>query len=117
MKHIYYDPEHWATINLMEWSGDFPGWCITGVEVNYFYRGNGYASALLDEVLADADSEGVTLYLEIVPDGTGLSFEQLAAFYERKGFVQEPGLSDSGYMRKPKGEASEQGNRHSLASA
>lgn len=88
MKHIYADPDHWATVNLMDltWS-PLGGWLISGVGVGKPFRGQGHAKRLLQQVLDDADAEGLPLYLSISPDGTGLSQEDLCAFYESLGFT------------------------------
>jgi hypothetical protein len=48
------------------------------------------------ECLADADAEGVTLYLWINAYGD-MSEEQLSAWYKRCGFVEQEGL----YTRRP----------------
>lgn len=48
-------------------------------------RGNGYGSQLLQQLLDDADAEGVTLGLEIGPSD-GLGYEELEAWYMRRGF-------------------------------
>jgi GNAT superfamily N-acetyltransferase len=55
-------------------------------------RGQGHATALMKQVLADADSEGVTLLLtarakHAAIEHGGLNQEQLEAWYERLGFV------------------------------
>jgi len=42
---------------------------ITRINVPREYRGRGYGTALLEQVLEDADREGVTLRLEINPYG------------------------------------------------
>lgn len=85
MKHRYFDLEHAASISLME--GD-EVWLVTGVEVNRKYRGQGAASKLLKEVIADADRTGTPLILAVEPDGTGLGFQALVEFYQRHGFTQ-----------------------------
>lgn len=64
------------------------------------FRGQGIATKLLKEVIADADREGVTLVLEVQAEG-GLSNEELASWYSRYGFVQQG--DDNFYKRIPRG--------------
>lgn len=101
MQHSYHDTDHWASINLMPdlhlcsrteigptgITGDTDHWLVTGVQVGRAHRGGGHAGRLLDRVIADADAEGITLSLMVVPDGTGLQSDQLIAFYSRRGFT------------------------------
>ena len=95
------DVEHWPTISLMPWvvDGQDNEWVITGVQVQRSFRGQGWASKLLDQVLADADTEGATLLLDVRPDGTGLDEEALRAFYSRRGFRPDPTLGECAYRR------------------
>ena len=51
-------------------------------------QGQGHASALLREVCEEADAAGVMLVLFVDPFGTGLSADDLAAWYERNGFAE-----------------------------
>jgi GNAT superfamily N-acetyltransferase len=60
---------------------------ITRINVMERYRGQGYGTKILNQILEDADAEGVTLYLEPSPSG-GLSLEELKAWYERHGFTE-----------------------------
>jgi len=74
-----------------------PNWTITRINVPQAFRGQGYASALLREILNDADNGHETLQLEVFPSG-GLNYEQLEAWYKRYGFKE----ASTGYMvRKP----------------
>jgi hypothetical protein len=91
----YVDAEHRAIADLVKPGELTPNWTITRINVPEIYRGHGYGSALLDRILADADEEQVTLRLEIFPSG-GLDYDQLVAWYERKGFMMTP----SGYMKR-----------------
>lgn len=53
-------------------------------------RGKGVASRLFAEVCTEADHEGITLALVIIPDDTqsdSLTREQLEAWYRRLGFT------------------------------
>ena len=52
-----------------------------------YFRGKGIATDLLDECVADADAEQVTLWLEVSPSD-GLDYDQLVAWYTRHGFQQ-----------------------------
>ena len=51
-------------------------------------QGHGHASALLREVCEEADAAGVMLVLFMAPFDTGLSAEDLAAWYGRHGFAE-----------------------------
>lgn len=107
------DIDHWTTVSLMPWviDGHPDVWLVTGVTVQSRFRGQGWASKLLDEVLADADREGVTLLLNVDPDGTGLDEAQLRAFYSRRGFVPwAPAGSpvERGMRREPVAQMNEQ---------
>lgn len=102
MRSIYADPAHWATINLIDLSNEVGGWLITGVEVQARFRGQGIASDLLDRVCQDADDEGVKLFLEIDPDGTGLSEAALDAFYSRHGFEEWEEGDERSRVRPPR---------------
>jgi ribosomal protein S18 acetylase RimI-like enzyme len=105
MRTIYADPIHWATVTLMDvTNSDADGWLITGVEVQKRFRGQGYASDLLDRVCEDADAEGVRLLLEISPDGTGLSDAALDAFYRRHGFEEWEDGDEGSRIREPRTE-------------
>jgi hypothetical protein len=68
------------------------GLLLTRINVPREHRGKGHARTLLARILADADCEGVTLWLE-VNASDGLSRPQLIAWYERQGFQHhEEGL-------------------------
>lgn len=58
---------------------------ITRINVMERYRGRGFGTQILNEILADADAEDVILYLDPLPSG-GLNAEELKAWYERHGF-------------------------------
>ena len=85
MKTCYIDREHRAIADLTDYWGR--GLLLTRINVPVQFRGQGVARRLLARVLTDADAEGITLWLEIMPSG-GLSFEELKAWYERRGFRQ-----------------------------
>ena len=60
-------------------------------------RGNSYAQRVLDEVLADADREGVTLILAVSPD-PDTDYERLCSWYKRNGFVM---FEEDAMQREP----------------
>ena len=65
-------------------------------------RGRGIASRLLDCALADADTEGVTLYGQVARmDAEGLTGLQLFEWYQRKGYVQVEGMLLGFITRNP----------------
>lgn len=73
-------------------------WVITRINVMEQFRGQGYGTRILEDILRDADAENVTLFLEPAASG-GLSQEELIEWYKRHGF-------DYGtwhMKRKPKG--------------
>jgi GNAT superfamily N-acetyltransferase len=82
------------------------GWLISSMRTMPRSRGKGLASAVLKWVCADADREGVTLYLQAEAEPwdnrmhPGLDQASLVAFYERRGFRQIEGQSDPTYMRR-----------------
>jgi len=72
-----------------------PDWTITRINVPVAYRGQGFGSKLLDQILADADAEGVAIQCEVSPSG-GLNYDQLTAWYMRRGFQ----YTELGYLRR-----------------
>jgi len=69
-------------------TGECLGQLITRINVPKRgpYRGQGIGTQLLKRILADADQEQVTLFLEVVPSD-GLDVEALSAWYARHGFL------------------------------
>jgi GNAT superfamily N-acetyltransferase len=69
-------------------------WIITGCQTYPMHRGKGFAHRLMQEVIADADREGVTLILSAEAQGwdnqkkPGLTQDALEAWYKRLGFMQ-----------------------------
>lgn len=58
---------------------------------------------MMKEVIKDADETGITLFLSVDPDGTGLTKVQLQRWYFRLGFERFPGTDMQGALfRKPK---------------
>lgn len=83
MKQIYFDPESRSIADLVE---IHPGYyLLTRINVPKAMRGRRIASSLLNEILEDADAEGVTLEIHPMPSG-GLSKKELISWYERHGF-------------------------------
>lgn len=93
-----------ATAHLMPFDTWEEGsWLLTSVEVGNEHRGKGVARGLMAQVLADADAEGVTLYLAVEPDGTGLGVSELMDWYKRCGFTSDSGLdSELAMVRRPR---------------
>jgi GNAT superfamily N-acetyltransferase len=96
VKTCYVDFEHRAIADLVSPGELTPNWTITRINVPKKERGKGYGSALLKQILADADAEGVTLQLEPTPSD-GLDYDELVLWYVRYGFRFTP----SGYMKRP----------------
>lgn len=60
---------------------------VTGLQVANELRGQGNGSKLLKLITDDADTEGIVLLLGVEPDASlGLSYDDLTAWYKRKGF-------------------------------
>ena len=98
MKSCYVDKATRSIADLCDYYGQ--GLLLTRINVPKASRGQGHARKLLARILADADAEGIALFLEISPSD-GLSFAQLEAWYLRHGFkeVKEPGML---YCRAPR---------------
>lgn len=96
MKSCYVIKEHRAIADLCDYYGK--GLILTRINVPKASRGRGVARQLLATILADADRENVTLFLEISPSD-GLSFSQLEAWYKRHGFIK---FGWHAYCREPK---------------
>ena len=96
MKSNYYDRETRSIISLSPpvelYLGVLEPWEINRVSVLPPHRGKGIARRLMAEVLADADTEGITLGLSVAPDlsDTGLDFQTLYDWYTRCGFIPFP---------------------------
>lgn len=85
-------------VSPMYGANGIDGFVINRVKTPSDHRGQGHARELMRECLADADSEGVTLYLSINAYGD-MSEEQLSAWYKRCGFVEG---EEGWYTRNPK---------------
>lgn len=80
------------------------GMTINRLKVPENARGQGEASRALQEVLRQADAQGLTVYLTADPVGSGgLSKAQLEAFYNRNGFISD---GAGGMVRKPQSASS-----------
>lgn len=86
MKSCYVDPKSRAIADLIRLKER--EWLLTRINVPFQNRGKGYASTLLKRVLYEADQEGITLTLEVIPSGN-LDEQQLTAWYERNGFIKQ----------------------------
>jgi len=75
-----------ASVSMMPNTSD-GSWLITGVEVGRRGRGQGRAREVLELCLADADTEGVVLWLSCDPQEHTVDFERLKQWYEGYGFV------------------------------
>jgi len=85
-----------AIADLCEYYGK--GYLLTRVNVPAEFRGKGYATQLLKQVLAAADEAQITLLLEVAPGiGSSMTAEQLRAWYSRHGFLDWKGIM----RRKP----------------
>lgn len=97
---IFLGPGEVAQVNCKYWRGrPAPGttYYIESLEVPANRRRQGYGTALMEQVLEDADREGVTLVLEVDPYGT-MERQALYDWYGRLGFVPTHG---KGMERKP----------------
>jgi GNAT superfamily N-acetyltransferase len=76
-----------AIADLVRWpKEDSKNYIITRINVMEQYRGQGFGRQILNEILSDADKEGVVLFLEPSASG-GLSKQELEEWYERNGFT------------------------------
>lgn len=74
---------HLAVLDLVDLEDG--QYLVTRINVPKPFRGQKIGSALLDEMLAAADSEAITLKLEVV-SSDGLDEDQLIAWYKSRGF-------------------------------
>lgn len=95
MKTCYFDLKTRAIADLCPpiAGSEIPGWQITRINVPFRFRGVGLASALLKQIIADADEARVDLSIGVNPSD-GLDREQLTAWYMRHGFKRH----ESGYL-------------------
>lgn len=95
MRSCYVDPATRSIADLCDYYDQ--GMLMTRINVPKAHRGQGHARALLARILADADAERVTLFLEISPSD-GLNYRELEAWYLRHGFTPYVGV----FVRKPR---------------
>lgn len=87
MKHKYVKRLNKGQSALIVVTSHGDGRMIDRINVPHAHREQGIASLLLYEVLADADREGVKLYL-CISAGDGMTDKQLEEWYRRKGFEE-----------------------------
>lgn len=87
------NPKSRAIADLIQDPADPLVWTLTRISVppldfeGRSLRGQGLARGIMQQILTDADKEGVVLILYISPGG-GLTKRQLAAWYKRLGFTR-----------------------------
>jgi len=86
MPTCYFHKETRSIADLV--STDDGRYLITRINVPVRSRNVGMGSRILDEVCKDADANDITLVLEVIPSG-GLTFHDLARWYERRGFKSD----------------------------
>ncbi len=91
MKNCFYEKLSGMSLAIADLVAYREGMLITRINVPKNFRGSKIGSKLLREITQAADSEGVTLYLEIQPSD-GLNRKQLKDWYQRYGFKQQPGI-------------------------
>ena len=101
MRTCYVDEGSRSIADLCDYYGK--GMLLTRINVPQPVRGRGHARDLLARILRDADEEGVTLYLEILPSG-GLTYYELEGWYLRAGFRC---VVEGFYRRKPQKRSSQ----------
>lgn len=72
---------------------------ITRINVPIEHRCKGIGTSLLEEIIADADEEGVILHIEVQPSG-GPTREQLKDWYMKFGFMPSA-IYDYFLIRQP----------------
>lgn len=90
MKHMYHSTDSEGVVCMVYLSVPSPGIeapvLVTHIWTRKDARGHGHASELFNEVLKQADDEGVRMMLSIDPDPGGLLYTQLYNWYVRCGF-------------------------------
>jgi GNAT superfamily N-acetyltransferase len=105
MQDSYYDfdkeLQRLTTVHLMKFSDT--ECLITEIQTTRGARRLGRASALMKQVLSQADCEGVTLLLGIDPDGSegSMDYDQLVAWYRRMGFRYHISEDEGAMRREP----------------
>lgn len=101
LKPNYVDKPTRSILSLDSGIIDRPGWTITRISVLPPHRGKGIASRLIRECIRDANIDGITLFLEVVPDvEVGEDYEaarkRLIKWYESLGF--KPRHEEEGFV-------------------
>ena len=100
MRNCFIDKETRSIADLTNLDEMVPGtMTITRINVPEASRGKGWGTFMLEQILHEADTEGVALSLEIMPSGP-LNYEALESWYMRHGFKHHPKYP-SLYIRKP----------------
>ena len=60
---------------------------VSAVHVEPEHRRQGFGSAIMQAVCADADHAGFVLLLQPEPESGGMTIDELSAWYSRFGFV------------------------------
>ena len=98
MKTCYFDMSTRVIADLILPGELTPGWTISRINVPAIHRGKGLGTKILNEITADADAEGASLWLQVMPSGP-LDYDALVAWYRRHGFKHH---HTTGYMvRRP----------------
>lgn len=91
-----------SSLILNVWEDGEEGHIATISDLFSNLRSHGHASGLLTKVLSYTDKAGLTVFLEAKQFGhpIGLDNDSLQRFYEKFGFVREPGTGPARYMRR-----------------
>lgn len=89
-----------ADLSFME---DSQRWQIHRINVMKQFRRTGLGTEILQQILKDADNEGVKLWLLPVATG-GLTQSQLVRWYKKHGFNWTGKPNHTGMERKPSGQ-------------
>lgn len=98
-----------AIADLVDYYGR--GKIITRINVPAEFRGKGHGTALLKQIIEDADREKIALYLEI-QSSDGLSYDELEAWYKRHGFKNWEGSGIYRRTTEEKANGAEVAGRH-----
>lgn len=85
MRTCYVDPDTYSIADLIHPGELTDGWTISRINVPARNRGKGLGTMMLKHIIADADAEGVDLWLEVSPSD-GLGRLELERWYIRHGF-------------------------------
>lgn len=91
-----------SSLILNVWEDETEGHIATISDLFSNMRSQGHATGLLRKVLSYTDKAGLTVFLEAKQYGhpIGLDSETLQRFYEKFGFVKEPGTGPERFMRR-----------------